>query len=199
MRETALIAVDVQHDFLPGGALAVPGGDAVVEPLVLAARGAALVVRTRDAHTPDHCSFGAQGGTWPVHCVAGSHGAELHPAIAALEGPVVDKGTAQDADAYSGFDGTGLAELLRAAGVTHVVVGGLATDYCVKATALDALAAGFQTTVLADAIAAVDVNAGDGRRALEELAAAGAQIATGWGREDSNLRLTDYESAALTN
>lgn len=199
MPGSALIAVDVQHDFLPGGALAVPGGDAVVEPLVQAARGAGLVVRTRDAHTPDHCSFTAQGGTWPVHCVAGTRGAELHPAIAALEGPVVDKGTAQDADAYSGFDGTQLAELLRAAGVTHVLVGGLATDYCVKATALDALAAGFQTTVLADAIAAVDVDAGDGRRALEELAAAGVQIATGWGREDSNLRLTDYESAALTN
>lgn len=199
MTETALIAVDVQRDFLPGGALAVPGGDAVVEPLVQAARGAGLVVKTRDAHTPDHCSFTAQGGTWPVHCVAGTRGAELHPAIAALEGAVVDKGTAQDADAYSGFDGTPLAELLRAAGVTHVLVGGLATDYCVKATALDALADGFHTTVLADAIAAVDVTAGDGRRALEELAAAGVQIATGWGREDSNLRLTDYESAALTN
>ena len=199
MAQTALIVVDVQRDFLPGGALGVPGGDAVVEPLVQAARSAGLVIRTRDAHTPDHCSFIAQGGTWPVHCVAGTRGAELHPAIAALDGPVVDKGAAQDADAYSGFDGTRLAELLRAAGVTHVLVGGLATDYCVKATVLDALAAGFQTTVLADAIAAVDVNAGDGLRALEEMAAAGAQIAPGWGREDSNLRLTDYESAALTN
>jgi putative nicotinate phosphoribosyltransferase len=196
---TALIAVDVQHDFLPGGALGVPGGDAVVEPLVRAARGAGLVVKTRDAHTSDHCSFTAQGGTWPAHCVARTRGAELHPAIAALDGPVVDKGTARDADAYSGFDGTQLAELLRAAGVTHVLVGGLATDYCVRATALDALAAGFRTTVLADAVAAVDIADGDGRRALDELAAAGAQIATGWGREDSNLRLTDYESAALTN
>jgi putative nicotinate phosphoribosyltransferase len=197
--ETALIAVDVQHDFLPGGALGVPGGDAVVAPLVRAAGGAALVVKTGDAHTADHCSFTDQGGIWPVHCVAGTHGAELHPDIAALDGPLVEKATTQDADAYSGFDGTRLADLLREAGITHVLVGGLATDYCVKATVLDALGAGFRTTVLADAIAAVDVEPGDGRRALEEMVAAGAQVATGWGREDSNLRLTDYESAALTN
>jgi putative nicotinate phosphoribosyltransferase len=199
MPAAALIAVDVQHDFLPGGALGVPGGDAVVAPLVRAAGTAILVVKTRDAHTADHCSFTEQGGTWPVHCVAGTHGAELHPAIAALDGPVVEKGTTQGADAYSGFDGTQLAELLRDAGVTHVVVGGLATDYCVKATVLDALRAGFDTTVLADAVAAVDVEPGDGRRALDEMVAAGATVASGWGREDSNLRLTDYESAALTN
>ena len=199
MPATALIAVDVQHDFLPGGALGVPGGDAVVAPLVRAARAVGLVVRTRDAHTADHCSFTEQGGIWPVHCVAGTHGAELQPAIAALDGPLVEKATTQGADAYSGFDGTQLAELLREAGVTHVLVGGLATDYCVKATVLGALAAGFEATVLADAVAAVDVEEGDGRRALDEMVAAGARIATGWGREDSNLRLTDYESAALTN
>ena len=199
MPATALIVVDVQHDFLPGGALGVPGGDAVVEPLLRAASAADLVIRTRDAHTADHCSFTEQGGIWPVHCVAGTPGAELHPQIAALGGPLVEKGTAQDADAYSGFDGTQLTQRLRDAGVTHVVVGGLATDYCVKATVLDALAAGFETTVLADAIAAVDVNEGDGRRALEEMVAAGTHVAAGWGREDSNLRLTDYESAALTN
>lgn len=197
--DTALIVVDVQHDFLPGGALGVPGGDAVVEPLVRAAGAAALVVKTRDAHPADHCSFAAQGGPWPPHCVVGSHGAELHPAIAALEGPVVDKGTAQDDDTYSGFDRTNLAELLRTAGIRHLVVGGLATDYCVKATVLDALRAGFDTTLLTDAIAAVDVEAGDGDRAIEAMVAAGARLARGWGREDSNLRLTDYESAALTN
>jgi putative nicotinate phosphoribosyltransferase len=199
MTATALIAVDVQHDFLPGGALGVPGGDAVVEPLVRAAQAASLVVKTRDAHTADHCSFTEQGGTWPVHCVAGTHGAELHPAIAALDGPLVEKATTQGADAYSGFDGTQLTELLRDAGVTHVLVGGLATDYCVKATVLDALQAGFETTVLADAVAAVDVEPGDGRRALDAMVAAGAKVASEWGREDSNLRLTDYESAALTN
>lgn len=199
MPDTALIAVDVQHDFLPGGALGVPGGEAVIEPLVQAALAAGMVVKTRDYHTPDHCSFTDQGGPWPVHCVAGTRGAELHPAIAALDGPLVEKATTQGADAYSGFDGTQLAELLRDAGVKHVVVGGLATDVCVKATVLDALEAGFRTTVLADAVAAVEAEEGDGRRALEEMVAAGAQVATGWGREDSNLRLTDYESAALTN
>ena len=185
---TALIAVDVQHDFLPGGALGVPGGDAVVEPLVRAAGDVELVVRTRDAHTADHCSFEDQGGPWPVHCVAGTHGAELHPRIAALEGPVVDKGTTQGADAYSGFDGTGLAETLREAGVGHVLVGGLATDYCVKATVLHALEHGFATTVLTDAIAAVEVQDGDGRRALEEMVAAGAQLSTsGAGRTRTSV------------
>ncbi len=198
-RETALIAVDVQHDFLPGGALGVAGGDAVVAPLVRAASAVALVVKTRDAHPARHCSFAAQGGTWPPHCVAGTHGAELHPAIAALPGPVVDKATTVAPDAYSGFDATGLAELLREAGIAHVVVGGLATDDCVKATVLHALDAGFEVTVLRDATAAVDVEPGDGERALEDMARAGARVVRRWGREDSNLRLTDYESAALTN
>ena len=197
--DTALIAVDVQHDFLPGGALGVPGGDAVIAPLVAAARDVALVVKTRDNHPAGHCSFAEQGGTWPPHCMAGTHGAELHPDIAALPGPLLDKATTLDADAYSGFDGTGLTELLREAGVTRVLVGGLATDYCVKATVLDALRAGFDVTVLVDAVAAVDVEAGDGERALREMAGAGAHFTRGWGREDSNLRLTDYESAALTN
>ena len=121
------------------------------------------------------------------------------PGIAALPGPVIDKATTLDADAYSGFDATGLAALLRDAGITHVLVGGLATDYCVKATVLDALSAGFDVTVLADAVAAVDVEPGDGARALEEMAPPGRTCTRGWGREDSNLRLTDYESAALTN
>ncbi len=196
---TALIAVDVQYDFLPGGALGVPGADAVVEPLLRAARDVALVVRTRDAHPAAHCSFAEQGGPWPPHCVLGTRGAELHPAIAALPGPLIDKATAIEPDAYSGFDGTGLAALLRAAGITHVLVGGLATDYCVKATVLHALEAGFEVTVLREAIAAVEVEPGDGERALEEMTRAGACVVRRWGREDSNLRLTDYESAALTN
>jgi putative nicotinate phosphoribosyltransferase len=174
---TALVAVDVQHDFLPGGALGVAGGDAVVAPLVAAAGDVALVVKTRDAHPAGHCSFVAQGGTWPPHCVVGTHGAELHPAIAALPGPVIDKATAVEPDSYSGFQDTGLAALLRDAGITHVLIGGLATDYCVKVTVLDALAAGFAVTVLAEAIAAVDVEPGDGERALAEMVAAGARVA----------------------
>jgi len=177
---TALIAVDLQHDFLPGGALGVPAGDAVVAPLLQAARDVALVVKSRDAHPPGHCSFAEQGGPWPVHCVAGTHGAELHPAIAALPGPMIDKATTLEPDAYSGFEGTGLAALLHDAGISHVLVGGLATDYCVKATVLDALAAGFDVTVLCDAIAAVEVQPGDGPRALQEMAAAGAHFTRGW-------------------
>jgi nicotinate phosphoribosyltransferase len=181
--QTALIAVDVQHDFLPGGALSVAGGDGVVAPLLRAARDVALVVKTRDAHPAGHCSFVAQGGTWPPHCVVGTHGAELHPAIAALPGPVIDKATALEPDSYSGFDGTGLAALLRDAGITHLLVGGLATDYCVKVTVLHALAAGFEVTVLAEAIAAVDVAPGDGERALAEMVAAGARVVRRWDGE----------------
>ena len=179
--DTALIVVDVQHDFLPGGALGVPGGDAVVAPLLRAARDVALVVKTRDAHPAVHCSFADQGGTWPPHCVAGTHGAELHPAIAALPGPVIDKATTFEPDSYSGFDATGLAALLRDTGITHVLVGGLATDYCVRMTVLDAVAEGFDVTVLGDAIAAVDVEPGDGARALQEMVRAGARVVQGWG------------------
>ena len=119
----ALLIVDVQHDFLPAGALAVPDGDAVIPALVAAAADAELVVARRDAHPADHCSFAAQGGIWPVHCVEGTHGAELHPAIAALHPDlVIDKATASDRDAYSAFDGTGLADDLRARGVDRLVV-----------------------------------------------------------------------------
>lgn len=172
----ALIAVDVQQDFMPGGALAVAGGDRVVAPLVEAAATADLVVATRDLHPPGHCSFVAQGGAWPPHCVAGTPGASLAPQIDAVAHAVVSKGTRADADAYSGFDGTRLAELLRAHGVDRVVVGGLATDYCVRATVLDALRAGFDVDVLESAVAAVDVEPGDGARALEEMRAAGARL-----------------------
>ncbi len=179
--DTALVVVDVQHDFLPGGALGVAGGDAVVAPLLRAARDVALVVKTRDAHPAVHCSFAEQGGTWPPHCVAGTHGAELHPAIAALPGPVIDKATTFEPDSYSGFDATGLAELLRDSGIAHVLVGGLATDYCVRMTVLDALAAGFDVTVLSEAIAAVDVEPGDGARALQEMVSAGARVVQRWG------------------
>jgi len=177
---SALVIVDVQHDFLPGGALAVPHGDEVVEPLLAAAGGADVVVASRDAHPRDHCSFTAQGGTWPAHCVQGTHGAELEERIAALPlDRVVDKATTAAVDAYSAFDGTGLADDLRARGVDHVLVGGLATDYCVRATALDALAAGFAVTVLAGASRGVDVREGDSARALAELRTAGATVVDG--------------------
>ena len=176
-RDGALLIVDVQHDFLPGGALAVTDGDEVIPALVEAAEAAELVVASRDAHPPDHSSFSEQGGIWPVHCVDGTRGAELHPEIAALDPDlVVEKATTRDVDAYSAFDGTGLADELRARGVDRLVVGGLATDYCVRASVLDALREGFAVTVLADGVRGVDVQPGDSERALSEMRAAGATV-----------------------
>jgi len=176
MRRTVLIAVDVQGDFLPGGSLAVDDGFAVVEPLLREAATADVVVATRDWHTPDHVSFAARGGPWPVHCVAGTPGAALHPDIDRIASVVVSKGNNPDVDAYSGFDGTPLAILLRGLGAKRLVVGGLATDYCVRATVLDALREGFAVSVPRDAVRAVDVQPGDGDRALAEMQAAGATI-----------------------
>jgi nicotinamidase-related amidase len=174
---TALLIVDVQHDFLPGGALGVAHGDEVIAPLAAVAPTADVVVASRDGHPPDHCSFVEQGGTWPPHCVEGTRGAELHPDVAALEPDhVVVKATTPAVDAYSAFDGTDLADWLRERGVERVAVGGLATDYCVRASALDALAAGFEVVVLEDACRGVDVREGDSARALAELRAAGARI-----------------------
>jgi len=178
----ALVVVDVQHDFLPGGALGVPDGDRVLEPigrLLRAAReGGATIVASRDWHPPDHVSFGARGGPWPPHCVAGTHGAEIHPSLDLADATVLDKATTSDVDAYSAFDGTGLLERLRAAGVERAVVCGLATDYCVRATALDALDGGLAVAVATDGVAPVDVHPGDGDRALDELRTAGATLVT---------------------
>jgi nicotinamidase/pyrazinamidase len=187
----ALIVVDVQNDFADAaGSLSVRGAEHVI-PVINAEETAAreqgaLVVLTQDWHPGSTPHFAKDGGEWPVHCVADSWGAELHPALSAPKGtPVVRKGSNGE-DGYSGFTmrdpATGeqvptmLAPLLQSAGVTEVVVTGLATDYCVKATALDALRLGFATTVLTDAIAAVDLRHGDGEAALEELRNAGADV-----------------------
>ncbi len=176
---TALLIVDVQYDFLPGGALGVPAGDEVVAPLVGAARSGRfdVLAASRDAHPADHCSFARQGGPWPPHCVEGTRGAELHPLVTSLPlDVVVDKATTPEIDAYSAVDGTGLAAALKARGVDTVVVVGLATDYCVHASARDARAAGFDVVVPRDAVRAVDVEAGDGERALAELASLGVDV-----------------------
>lgn len=180
---TALVLVDLQNDFLPGGALGVPGGDAVIPPLNRCAAAFAAAGRpvfaTRDWHPPDHCSFREQGGPWPPHCVAGSEGAAFAPGLALpATAMVIGKGSRPEADAYSGFDGTDLARRLRDNGCDDLVVGGLATDYCVRATALDGLREGFEVTVLTDAVAAVDVQPGDGDRALAEMAEAGCTLTT---------------------
>jgi len=188
---TALLVVDVQNDFAdPSGSLSVAGGDRIVptvnREIEMATANGAIVIATQDWHPPSTPHFAKDGGPWPVHCVAGTWGAELHPALALPgDAPRVRKG-ANGEDGYSGFTmrdpvsgatiPTELEDLLRDAGVQDVVVTGLATDYCVKATALDAVRLGFGTAVLADAVAAVDVEPGDGGRAIEEMQAAGVAI-----------------------
>jgi nicotinamidase/pyrazinamidase len=188
-RSTALLVVDLQNDFAdPAGGLYVRGGEevlALANREVARATGAgALVVFTQDWHPPSTPHFAKDGGTWPVHCVADTWGAELVDGLD-VAGPVIRKGAGGE-DGYSGFSmrdpvtgdqgSTGLADLLRSRGVERVVVAGLATDYCVRETALDALRLGFATTVLAEAVRAVDLVAGDGDRALDELARAGADV-----------------------
>jgi nicotinamidase/pyrazinamidase len=178
--DDALLIVDPQVDFCPGGALPVPFGDRIFDVVNSVARAAPLVVASRDWHPADHCSFAARGGPWPPHCVQGTRGAEFHPGLDQTNlDRVVSKGTDPDRDAYSAFDGTDLAEWLRARGVRRLVVTGLATDYCVRASVLDAIEAGFPVVVLEDAIGAVDVQPGDGERALVEMGEAGATIERG--------------------
>lgn len=182
-RGDALVIVDVQRDFLPGGRLAVPAGDAVIPALNLAidafGERALPIIATRDWHPANHCSFVSQGGPWPAHCIAGSTGADFPqqlriPATAI----VMSKATQPQADAYSGFDGTGLAARLRSMGIRRIVVGGLATDYCVLATVRDALTHGLDVVVLLDAVRAVNRRADDGVAALDEMAARGAVLLT---------------------
>jgi nicotinamidase/pyrazinamidase len=175
----ALIVVDVQNDFCPGGTLAVPHGDEVVEPLnrvidEFLERGEP-VYKSRDWHPPTTKHFAAYGGVWPVHCVQNTKGAEFHPAL--RDDPritVISKGLG-DTNCYSAFDETDLLDQLKQQNVEEVVVGGLATDYCVKSTVLDALKNGFKVKALENAMRAVDVQPGDGERAIGEMREAGAQ------------------------
>ena len=175
----ALLIVDVQSDFLPGGSLAVPDGDQVV-PVVnrlidAFTRRALPVFATRDWHPPDHCSFHERGGPWPPHCVAGSAGAGFAPGLRLPESAtIVSKATTSDEDAYSGFGGTDLEQLLRAAGARRLFVGGLATDYCVLNTVRDGLHKGFAVMLVVDAMRAVDVHRGDGDKAIAEMEQLGA-------------------------
>ena len=187
--KTALVVVDVQNDFAdPKGSLYVRTGEAVVDvinrEIERATQAGATVVYTQDWHPERTPHFEIEGGIWPVHCVRGTWGAELHPQLSVV-GDVVKKGTGGE-DGYSGFtvrdpesgerSETSLEELLRAKGVRRVVVAGLATDYCVKETAVDALAKGFDTLVLEDAVRAVDLETGDGDRALDTVRAAGGKV-----------------------
>jgi nicotinamidase/pyrazinamidase len=175
----ALLIIDVQNDFIPGGALPVPRGDEVLEHIaeLIDSGRFDLVVATRDWHPPDHASFAEQGGPWPPHCVQGSHGAELHEAIPRDKvDVVVNAGYEPQLEGYSGFEATDLEEVLRSREIGHVTVVGLATDYCVLHTALDAVRLGFEVEVDTAGVRGIDVNPGDSERALSELADAGAAI-----------------------
>lgn len=177
--DDALIVVDVQHDFLPGGALAVATGERIFPPIDALAPRFGRVYATRDWHPADHSSYAQHGGPWPVHCVAESHGAAFDTRLdLGKVDTIVSKGIVRDTDGYSGFAATGLADDLRSHHIGRVFVCGLATDYCVKHTALDARAAGFETFVIADASAPVNVHPDDEAKALEELRAAGIAIVT---------------------
>ncbi len=172
----ALIVVDVQRDFCPGGALAVPHGDEVVPPLNKWLQVKKLFkVATRDWHPADHCSFRRAGGPWPDHCVQGTPGAEFHPGlnVKAID-LVVSKATDPAKEAYSGFDAAELPAGLKAHGIRRLWIGGLATEYCVKATVLDAFKQGFDVFVIEDAIRGIEVKPGDTAVAREEMARAGA-------------------------
>lgn len=176
-----LLVADVQNDFLPGGSLAVAHADEVIGPinrlLALYLDHGLPVYVTRCWHPPNHCSFTAQGGPWPPHCIAHSHGAAFADALALpAEAAIVSKGTHSDAEAYSAFRGTTLGEQLQAHGVERLAVCGLTTDYCVLNTASDALALGLRVLVVLDAIRAVDVQPGDGERALRLMAERGAVL-----------------------
>jgi nicotinamidase/pyrazinamidase len=176
----ALIIVDFQNDFTPGGALAVPEGDEIAEHVNRLAADPRfdLVVATRDWHPPDHGSFEEHGGPWPRHSVQDTEGAELHPALdRARVDVVVDKGRDPTTEGYSGFEDTDLEQLLRDRGIDKLTIVGLATDVCVKNTALDALRRGFEVAVETEGVRGVDVNEGDSERALAEMRSAGAVVA----------------------
>jgi nicotinamidase/pyrazinamidase len=175
----ALLIIDFQNDFTEGGALAVPDGDAIAPRVreLLESGDFDLVVATRDWHPADHGSFQEQGGPWPPHCVQGTPGAELHASLPrdAVD-VVVNAGYEPQLEGYSGFEETNLASVLREHEIDEVTVVGLATDYCVKHTAADALAEGFRVTIDRDGIRGIDVEPGDSERALRELQTAGASV-----------------------
>ncbi len=180
-QKQALIVVDVQNDFCPGGSLAVAKGDEVIPPLNKLIKEfldhGEPVFKSRDWHPAKTKHFTAYGGVWPVHCVQDTPGAQFHKDLS--DDPritVISKGIDESADGYSAFDGTNLAQILRDQGVTEVWVGGLATDYCVKHTVLDALHQGFEVKALSDAMRAVNVKPDDGALAIAEMRNAGAEI-----------------------
>lgn len=187
MKKRALVIVDIQNDFCPGGALAVKDADAIVPVInryigLFTAEGHP-VFATADLHPEKTVHFKGYGGVWPAHCVKGTRGAEFHPGLRLPgEAVIVTKGEGPDEDSYSGFEGKGptgdgFASMLRKAGVVHLYVGGLATDYCVSHTVFDGLDEGFEVTVLIDAVKGVDIREGDSEKALEKMREMGASTA----------------------
>ncbi len=177
----ALIIVDVQNDFCPGGSLAVDRGDEVATALSNVAlhfrMKSVRIFATQDWHPENHSSFNDQGGPWPPHCVQGSRGAEFHQNLELPIGTsIVRKGSNPEVDAYSGFLDSNLEEQLRRTDISRVFVGGLATDYCVLNTVLDARALGFDVFLIEDAIAAVNVESDDGEKAVAKMKDAGAEL-----------------------
>jgi len=198
LKDAALILVDIQNDFCPDGALAVAEGDQIVAVVNRMMRVFPLVISTQDWHPPNHISFKEQGGPWPPHCVRGTRGAELHPA---LKTETIKyyfrKASSADKDAYSEFEGVDennrkLDEVLKSLGVRKLFVAGLATDYCVLATVLDGLENGYEVYAVTDAMRAVNVNPDDGEKALEEMAAKGARLV----KSDEILKGSKPASAA---
>jgi nicotinamidase/pyrazinamidase len=181
-KKSALLLVHLQNDFCPGGALAVDGGDQII-PVANAfirffAREGFSIIATRDWHPENHCSFQAQGGPWPPHCVQGSRGSQFHPDLKMPPGTLIVSGaTNPRKEAYSGFDGTSLEDRLEDGEAQTLFVLGLATDYCVKQTVLDACQRGFRVVVVEDGIRGIDAQPGDSQKALHDMQAAGAVIA----------------------
>jgi len=179
----ALIVVDMQNDFLPGGSLAVPGGETVI-PLLnqYMARFATHhlpIFATRDWHPANHCSFLQQGGPWPPHCVANTSGADFHPALAwPANTHVISKATTPEKDAYSGFEDTDLDAMLQSQRIQRLFIGGVATEYCVLNTVKDALHEGYQVLVLEDAIRAINLKQNDGLQAIETMSQLGTHLVT---------------------
>jgi nicotinamidase/pyrazinamidase len=179
----ALIVVDLQNDFCPGGALPVPRGDEVIPALndyiQIFKKANTHIFATRDWHPPDHMSFKAQGGPWPPHCVQNTEGAKFHPDLKLpRDTAIVSKAMDPLKEAYSGFDGTELANALRKQGVARVFVGGLATDYCVKNTVLDARKLGFEVVLLLDAVRGINVKPGDVAKAVAKMIESDAEQST---------------------
>lgn len=175
----ALVIVDLQNDFLPGGSLAVPDGDVIVPVInryiALFHSKGLPVFATRDWHPQDHCSFEPQGGIWPVHCVQGTAGSQFPSDLRLPDSTtVISKAVTEEKDSYSGFEGTDLTERLKAAKVRRLFIGGLATDYCVLLTVKDAFRNGFSVLLLRDAIRAVNVSPDDGEKAIVEMVRLGA-------------------------